>query len=129
MELGVHIQKLEFLTRAIHFDAEQANVLYNPVTQGLCQILEYTNTSDSGNHRIKDHYYKKSDELFFVVEGTLTFNDGIVLTAGKFRFIKAGDTHGAFLSKNGKVIIIVRPPDTEYNKVVSLIEVLRNNKR
>ena len=85
----------------------------------LCQVYEYYVLDDSlRKHRVADHYHEDSDELFYVIAGELKFNDGIILKVGEHRLIKAGIRHGAHLTKDGKVIIITRPPIPEYEKPI-----------
>ena len=113
-----HIRRLESLTPVINtviFDGEAVQQLFNPITHTLCQVYEYyVLAASSRNHKVADHYYEDSDELFYVITGELKFNDGTVLKTGDHRLIKAGTEHGCTLSKEGKVIIIARPPVPEY---------------
>ena len=113
-QAATHIKNLESITSTVDLGGEIMRMLYNPGTKHLCQVFELLNVTNGRQSYVPDHIHVDSDELFYVLEGTLTFSDGKVVRKGEIRLIEHGVTHGGNLSPDGKAIIIVHPPESDY---------------
>lgn len=88
----------------------EGRMLFNPLTLKDCQVFELF-AEKEGDAGLGIHAHPESDELFYVVNGSVRFHDGVILTTGQHRLIKESTDHSVYLSKGTACIVIVRPPD------------------
>jgi len=87
-------------------------MLPNLLTYKHCQIIEMVYDKDMNNCSLvpkSNHSY--STKIFYVLTGQLEFDTGEIIKAGEIKIIAPNTNHKCKLSKDGKCIIIIHPPD------------------
>lgn len=89
--------------------------IYNYMTSPYCQIFELVSPIIGNGQKIPEHIHENSKETFYVVKGTITFNNGDVVKETEVYAVPPQTPHGGILSPGGHAILILQPKEEQYN--------------
>lgn len=89
--------------------------IYNYMTEKYCQVFELISPISSSGTKIPEHIHENSKETFYVIKGTLTFDNGDVVGETETYSVPPQTPHSGILSAGGYAIIILQPKEELYN--------------